>query len=260
MKTPYIGITGPVTVDEVRQVGQAFKGAGFTKNSQHVPMIGILVSYKTLTNQPTQNRRYPKYEEVPGLIEAASEFGIPMVHYNSREPLTLAHQLHRILESSRGKCQGVQLNISWPGIEELTRARENSRYADFVIQLSHSAMQDLNPEEIARRVKRYVTVADYTLIDPSGGRGKEFDLENSLAIYQALKLHVPNTQVGFAGGFTEDNVKARLQTLRQRLGTKTFCIDAEGGLRDKLSDSPADDVLNMHKVRAYLEKAAEALA
>lgn len=255
MKTPYVGITGPVTVDEVRQVGQAFRDAGFTKNSSHVPMIGILVSHKTLQGQPTQNRRYPKYEDVPALVEAADEFGIPMIHYNSREKGTLLSQLEKILEKSR-MCQGIQLNIPWPDIETIKKTRETSKYVDFVIQLSGGAMKDLSPEQIAREVGKYGILANYTLIDPSGGKAKEFDIESSLTIYQELNVHAPNTRVGFAGGFTGDNVRVRVKKLRERLGTKVFCIDAEGGLRDKLSEEPADDILNMDKVKNYLEQAA----
>jgi phosphoribosylanthranilate isomerase len=259
MKTPYVGITGPVTVDEVRQVGQAFKTAGFTKNGRHIPMIGILVSYKTLMRQPTENRRYPRYEEVPGLIEAATEFGMPMIHYNSREPVTLIQQLEEILRDCEGLCKSIQLNIAWPKKETLTKVREMSKNTDFVIQLSHGAMSGLTPQDIAKRVGDYEHLADYVLIDPSGGRGKEFNLENSLAIYEALRQKAPNSQIGFAGGFTGENVRERVRTLREKLGTKDFCIDAEGGLRDKLSDKPADDVLNMSKLRSYLQEAALAL-
>ena len=65
---PYIGITGPATVDEVTVVGNLFREAGYSNQSIHVPMIGILVSHKTLERQPTKNRRYPNYQLVPELF------------------------------------------------------------------------------------------------------------------------------------------------------------------------------------------------
>lgn len=260
MGKPYVGVTGPVTVDEVRQVGQAFKEVGFTRESAHVPMIGILASYKTLNGQPTQNKRYPQYGDVQTLLREASHFGLPMIHYNSRERDTLTDQLDKILSNCEGLCEGVQLNIAWPDSIKLAEIRALHPNIPFVIQLSHSAMQNLTPEEIAKKIKEYGQIASYTLIDPSGGRGKEFDLNNSLAVYGAINLQAPNTIIGFAGGFRGDNLEEKVKTLRDKLKTNKFCIDAEGGLRDKLSNEPGDDLLNMGKVREYLKQAAKVLS
>jgi hypothetical protein len=256
--TPYVGITGPVTLDEVRQVGQAFEEAGFTQNTIHVPMIGILASYKTLQGQKTTNKRYPSYGGVQTLLREASNFGLAMVHYNSRERDTLVGQLDTILSNCEGVCNGVQLNIAWPQIQSLKSIRELHSDVAFVIQLSHTAMQGLDPKQIAEKVQDYGNLANYVLIDPSGGRGKEFDIENSLQIYEQLKLAVPDSTIGFAGGFRGENVCLRTRTLRERIG-KDFCIDAEGGLRDKITEEIGEDTLNMDKVRSYLKEAARAL-
>ena len=129
----------------------------------------------------------------------------------------------------------------------------------FVVQLSHSAMNNSTPSEIARRVREYEETANYTLIDPSGGKGREFDIEHSIAVYEALRNQVPQTTIGFAGGFTGANVEQRVLTLKQRLETEDFCIDAEGGLRDKITDEYGDDLLNLDKVKDYLRKATKGL-
>ncbi len=256
---PYVGVTGPVTLEEVRQVGQAFQDAGFNKNSKHTPMIGVLVSYKTLLGQPTQNRRYPAYGDVQTLLREASQFGIPMIHYNSREKDTLDDQLDSILTGSEGLCEGVQLNIAWPDRIKLAKVRKIHPDIPFVIQLSHGAMDGLSAEQIAQKLKEYESLANYTLIDPSGGKGKEFDLNHSLKIYEAIRSHVPKTMVGFAGGFRGDNVAQTTRTLVDLLGTSDFCIDAEGGLRDRVTDNYGDDTLNIGKVKHYLDQAATVL-
>ena len=255
---PYVGVTGPVTLEEVRQVGQAFQDAGFTKNSKHTPMIGILVSYKTLLGQPTQNRRYPKYSEVPSLIQEAEKFGMPMIHYNSREQKTLGEDLSTMLAKCR-ELKAFQLNIVWPDPSKIRALKRVKSNLQVVIQLSHTAMEDLTPEAIARRVKGYGDVATYTLIDPSGGRGKDFDLEKSVKIYDQLRQQVSQTVIGFAGGFRGDNVAQTTRTLVDMLGTSDFCIDAEGGLRDRVTDNYGDDTLNIGKVKHYLDQAATVL-
>ncbi|MEK6793017.1 MAG: hypothetical protein AABX95_04315, partial [Nanoarchaeota archaeon] len=214
---PYIGITGPATVDEVTVVGNLFREAGYSNQSIHVPMIGILVSHKTLERQPTKNRRYPNYQLVPELLREASQFGIPMIHYNSRENDTLADQLGIILADSKDFCQGIQLNIVWPDLKKMKAVKRFFPSVKFVVQLSHSAMNNSTPSEIARRVREYEETANYTLIDPSGGKGREFDIEHSIAVYEALRNQVPQTTIGFAGGFTGANVEQRVLTLKQRL-------------------------------------------
>ena len=258
MEKPYIGVTGPVTVDEVRQVGQTFKEVGFTRESAHIPMIGILVSYKTLNGQSTENRRYPRYKEVPAMIHEAGKFGIPVIHYNSREQETLGDQLSTMLADCRD-LKGFQLNMVWPDQSKVRALKRTSPNIQVVIQLSHSAMQDLTPQAIARRVKEYRDIATYTLIDPSGGRGKEFDLQKSVEIYNQLREQVPQTVVGFAGGFKGDNVAQTTAKLVDLIKTQDFCIDAEGGLRDKVTEKYGDDLLNLDKVRHYLSEAAKVL-
>ena len=47
--------------------------------------------------------------------------------------------------------------------------------------------------------------------------------------------------------------------LVKELGESCFCIDAEGGLRDRITDKYGDDVLNIIKVRGYLAYASSVL-
>lgn len=61
---PYVGVTGLTTREEVESTIREFEQAGYTLNSGHLPMIGFLVSQKTLHGEPTSNRRYPKIEDL----------------------------------------------------------------------------------------------------------------------------------------------------------------------------------------------------
>src|SRR3989339_991795 len=120
MTKPYIGITGPVTKQEVRSLVQEFDQAGYSLASSHIPMIGYLVSYKTLNGQPTENRRYPKVQDLPKLLEATNGKVLTMVHYNTKEQETLASQVGQILTLSytSNQCRALQLNVVWPLVNQ----------------------------------------------------------------------------------------------------------------------------------------------
>ena len=261
MTKPYIGITGPVMEQEVRSLVQEFERAGYSLASPHIPMIGYLVSYKTLNGQPTENRRYPKIKDLPKLLEAAKGKVLTMVHYNTKEQETLASQVGQILTLpyTSSQCRALQLNVVWPLVNQTKLIKDIFPEMKIVFQASHKAMENKTLSQIISGIKAYGDSITYVLIDPSGGRGIEFDLETSVQLYQELREKCPDLVIGFAGGFTGENVESRLTDLILMTQSEEFCIDAEGGLRDKLTPAYGDDLLNLAKVRDYLQNASAVL-
>lgn len=262
MKTKaYIGITGPVNVPEIKDICREFSEAGYSLESPHIPMLGLLISYKTLNGQPTQNRRYPPANTLPELLRAAGGQVLTMVHYNSREIDTLSKQVGQLFEGiyENGLCRAVQLNIVWPEISPVARIKKQYPDMQIVLQASFKAMEGKTPFSIAQKTKEYGDSINYVLIDPSGGRGVPFDLESSVAVYSELRSQCPELIIGFAGGLTGENVALRAKKLIEMLGEDDFCIDAEGGLRDKITPAYGDDLLNIKKVREYLQSASSVL-
>jgi hypothetical protein len=256
---PYVGITGPVTVAEVKAILDEFLSAGITKNTKHIPMVGFLASYKTLNGQKVKNRRYPPIEDIPKLIDETAFRVLPMVHYNSRETGTLATQITKVFENIPEHYHNLQLNIPWPDIAQVGLIKDQFPDMQIVFQASGKAMKGKTPRQIAEGVVEYGDSISYILIDPSGGRGLPFDMESSSEIYSELRGQCPDLTIGFAGGFTGENVAVRLQQLITATKGSDFCIDAEGGLRDKVTEAYGDDLLNMEKARAYLQAASGAL-
>ncbi|MBU1644437.1 MAG: hypothetical protein KKA62_03375 [Nanoarchaeota archaeon] len=258
---PYIGITGPVNVQETKDICREFSEAGYSMESPHIPMLGFLVSYKTLNGQTTQNRRYPSANSLPELLKATDGQVLTMVHYNSKEIDTLSKQVAQIFDGvyENGLCRAIQLNIVWPDIGHVARIKDQHPEMQVVFQASHKAMDGKKPNQIAKGVKDYTDSISYVLIDPSGGRGMPFDLESSVAIYSELRGQCPDLTIGFAGGFTGENVAPRLREILKQIEEDKFCIDAEGGLRDKVTSAYGDDLLNIEKVRGYLQSASSVL-
>jgi hypothetical protein len=258
---PYVGITGAVSNEEVRTIIKEFSDAGYTMNSSHIPMLGFLVSYKTLNGQHTENRRYPKFQGLVSLLREANREVLAMVHYNSREMSSLAEQVSKIFEGiyTDNLCHSIQLNIIWPDANQVKLIKERFPEMHIVFQASHKAMTDKTVKEICDGIGGYGDALNYVLIDPSGGKGLEFEIENSVNLYSELRARFPDLVVGFAGGFNGSNVKCKLDNLIGKVGESCFCIDAEGGLRDKISDNYGDDLLNIGKVRDYLQSASSVL-
>lgn len=254
----YVGITGPVNVQETKEIFRQFSEADYSLESPHIPMLGFLVSYKTLNGQVIQNRRYPPVNSLPKLLKATNRQVLTMIHYNSKEIDTLSNQVAEIFERiyDNGLCRAIQLNIAWPDINQVSRIKEQYPDMQIVLQLSHKAMNGKTPNQIAKRVRDYGDLISYVLIDPSGGRGIPFDLDSSVTIYSELKNQCPDLIIGFAGGFTGENVTPRLREIIKRVGDDKFCIDVEGGLRDKITSTYGDDLLNIKKVRKYLQSSS----
>ena len=250
---PYVGVTGSVTNEEAGGICREFAEAGYNMNSSHVPMLGFLVSYKTLNGQATQNRRYPSVKILPELLSKIAGRALNIVHYNSREKDLVEQVSHLFNGVYPHLCRAIQLNIVWPGITEVKKVKDRFPEMQIVFQASHSAMAGKTPADIARGIKGYGDSLSYVLIDPSGGRGLEFDLDASVNLYFELREQCPDLTIGFAGGFNEGNVLERLKEIVSKTSTEGFCIDAEGGLRDKITDAYGDDLLNIHKVRGYLQ-------
>lgn len=251
---PYVGITGPVMKNEVTALCTEFYNAGFNMSSRHIPMLGFLVSQKTLNYVSIDNLRYPWFGELPYLLEETNGSVLTMIHYNSREKATLSSQVEKIFNQiyNNSLCRALQLNIVWPDVNEVKKIKDKFPEMILVFQASHNAVLGKAESEVADKIALYGKNIDYVLIDPSGGRGLEFDLNHSLSLYNKLKKSVSYLTMGFAGGFTGENVRKRIDSLTVSIGNDNFCIDAESGLRDKLGDEYGDDLLNFEKAKNYI--------
>lgn len=257
----YIGVTGPVTLQEVGHLVSTFEKNTITLESNHQPMIGILVSEKTLNGMDVGNRRYPLFSQVPTLLEAASNKAFNTLHYNTSHKESLSDQVDALFSEQiydDNLSRGIQLNVVWPPIEELTKIKRSLPDLQVILQLSKNSLKK-GPQEVAERLTAYSDLVDYALLDPSGGAGRSFQPEEILPYYEAIHEMRPNVSLGIAGGFTGDNVGHRIAEVRAILGHSNFSIDAEGGLRDKVTDEYGDDLYNSRKVEWYIEEAAKAL-
>ncbi len=252
----YVGITGITSKEEISKVCREFKDAGIYEDPKHMPMVGILASYKTLNNFQIKNRRYPKISKIFELLQEAGNKNFRTIHYNTRKLDSLFNQISNLIEEhySNKNLEGIQLNMTFPPTKQLERINNKFPELKIIFQANSHVINSGTKTEVARKIQEYNLLVDYVLIDASGGRGKEIDIEDSLNFAKEIQEKSPNLIIGFAGGFNKNNVCMKGLNLISRLKGFDFCIDAEGGLRDKLSNNYGDDLLNINKVKGYLQE------
>ncbi len=91
----------------------------------------------------------------------------------------------------------------------------------------------------------------------SGGAGRPFAADFIAPFYRATVDTLPAVTVGLAGGFNADNVEARIVELRATLGSDRFCIDAEGGLRERQEEPEPVDRLSLDLVEGFIQGAVK---
>jgi phosphoribosylanthranilate isomerase len=262
MNKPYLGVSGLVTVKEIKLLVDLFERNGFNIEGSRIPMVGILVSYRSIDlGFNPSSRRYPSLRDIPRLLEATENKTFNTIHFNTKRPEVLHQDIEKLLiledNYDRGLIHGIQFNLAWPLKEEIDIIKKQYPKLKTIFQLSNYAMENLQLTEVTDRLNVYPDI-DYILIDPSGGKGLGFDLKYSSEIYRNLKRAGFNAIIGFAGGLSGENVAGIILNLKENLNTIAFSIDAEGRLRDKKSDAHGDDDLSPEKVRSYIENSAHA--
>jgi len=257
---PYVGITGVTTTKEVEDAIKEYAIAGYTMTSKHIPMLGYLMSQKTINELPNDNRRVIDYFRRKELFAAAGGNALTMIHYFTKEKETLADQIEIAFDSLYPDlCRAVQLNVNLPLIDQVKQIKHKFPHMQIVFQANRYIIEEKEPKDVAKIIQDYAPFIDYVLIDPSGGTGKDFDLKVCANLYRLIKETSPNLTLGFAGGLSGENVYDRAKDLITVVKANDFCIDAEGKLRTKFSRKKDDDFLSMEKVRKYLIESAKVL-
>ncbi|HII15124.1 MAG TPA: hypothetical protein HA362_02325 [Nanoarchaeota archaeon] len=266
MNKSYIGITGFKTIGEVRQAGQIFACEGFlgrdSRLGAYKPMFGIAASNKRLADRAKGGTMSPSADNLVSLLRGVPGGCMPVMHYSTENRGKLADELAELFSIGRmygEHCSAVQINMDWPELRQVEAIKKAMPEMVMIFQIPQRAMQaytknsGLDIESIAAKANEYAGFADYMLVDPSGGKGKEFDVGQCTGLMLALGQKLPNTRIGVAGGFSGGNVLEKMQKLHERV-SEPFCIDAQGRLRTE-----DREWLVMEKVQSYVCRAAEAI-
>lgn len=248
----YAGVTGFMSRDEVDRVLCAMN-----QPPPPLTMVGVLASSKTIRGETNKYpRRYPTLDALETVFP--NYHGVlNLIHFNTKQPEVLLTDMRDAQELCGPACDGFQLNVPWPEHEVLEMYRGDGQPEKRVIVLQcGTAALDMvgnDPVELNDRLESYEGLIDYVLVDPSGGKGLDFDLDFMVRCLDVLSAHLPESiGIGIAGGLHAQNLY-KLWPLAERHGFR-FSFDAEGNLRDD------NDDLDINKASAYLESANLLLA
>lgn len=243
MKSPYIGITGFMSLDDVLHVLNSAP-----VDARRLVMVGVLASLKTMRGiQNKWPNRYPTMDKIADIFPDRPR-ALNLIHYNTKELDTLGNQLIAMTNYGGPNLHGFQLNIVWPSVDVLRAYREVYPTKQIVLQIGGHAFEMVNhsPEQLATRVVEYDGLAEYVLLDPSGGYGKPFDPERARQYLVALKEKNLDVGLGVAGGLSPTTLNL-VEPLAKEF--PELSIDAEGRLRTP------EDYLDLKLASEYIRKA-----
>ena len=257
---PYVGVCGVSSVEEAKDVVQLIRSSGFTLQTDHIPMMGFQVSWKSMDFGFSEgNRRVPHLNQLPLILKEVKGEVFSTLHYYTKRPEQLVHELGRLMEHDgiyvNGLVDGVQLNRVFPRPYEIKVLKDI--YPELKIILQVYPDPD-STKQLAKNLAREYGQLDYIILDYSHGKGVELDTAQISLSYRTIRDSGFGAGVVFAGGLTGDNIKAKVAQLSEAVGSYDFSIDAEGGLRDKVGEGYGNDVLNLGKVASFLRGASEA--
>ncbi len=143
--------------------------------------------------------------------------------------------------------------MPWPDWGQVRSIKEDMPELQVVLRIGKGAMPKKPSEvsDIVRKVIEYGSSITYVSINPTGPE-LNFDINKVLMLYRELRERRPGLILGFAGGFTGENVEERVGALIEATGTSDFCLNAERGLKNRPN---GDGVLTVPKVSNYLQRA-----
>lgn len=237
----YIGITGFMNRNEVNDIMSVWEEIG------RLFMIGVLVSWKTLNGETANNpRRYPNLSKVKDIFIKDSRV-LNLVHYNTRQKDTLRDQLCKIIDHTDGLCQGFQLNMVFPPVDQLRKFKTEFPDLEIVFQVNRGVFKKtkFSPQKLVELLEYdYGDMVDHVLLDASGGRGTIININEIKRYIEPLNRY----KVGIAGGLspeTVDNIKPLVG------GFSRISIDAESGVRDK------NDDLDTKRAKKYIQRSLD---
>lgn len=254
---PYVGVTGVVTAAEARETAvRLHVPAGWR------PMVGVLVSRKTLDGVAVTNRRYPRVADIPAILGALPDNVFRTLHFNTRSDTDLDTQLAEVVEACTPP-DAIQLNIVRPDSSAMARFHDRYPAVDLILQVNGSSLGgSRSPADVLRYVRGYRGLAGHVLLDLSGGNARTLEVDWAAESLLALAADCgAEVSLGVAGGLGPD-ARGLLGDLRLRVAGLRFSVDAEGGLREAVEDpvpgEPYQDRLALRRVAGYAAACTQA--
>lgn len=265
----YIGVCDVLSPEEARAMAAEIRE--HRKDPDRKVMVGVMAGHFTMRPDAEhgegQRAVFPTKEELAnGFTDDPDVFNT--IHfadlYRPKEAQTLFEDLELVVEAGGDNLHAIQLDVTWPGVDDIDRFK--AKYPDLaiVLQLGKSAfeMVEHDPEKIVDELDKYGDSIDYVLLDLSMGKGKAMEAEGLLSALRLIRQELPGLGLAVAGGLGPETVHL-LKPIAEEF--PDISIDAQGRL--KPVDAPVDDRGHMASTvnadlgrsREYIRKSCDML-
>ncbi len=250
---PYIGICDVPTGEQALKSASLFDRLCPPKMSERKLMIGVMMSFKTMTGAESKWASvWPQKEEVGSIfVEHSRAFNT--LHYADYDDTTYLEHLLDAVHWGGKNLHALQLDMVWPRSGMIRLLRELHPELKIVLQVNANALAQMDdkPTLVTQQLARYGESVDYALLDKSHGKGLGMDAEGLLPFAMAIAENLPNMGIAVAGGLGPDTMDLVLPIVRE---FPRVSIDAQGRLRPS---GNAMDPIDWNMADRYLERAVE---
>ncbi len=252
---PYIGITDFMSQAEVRVMQRVF-ARHKPKDFLHQLHVGVMMSYKTLYDMPTQwsDAFPPKIKIWDIFCRKCVDDVLYCLHYaDNLTRKDLWRSLRDAISWGGPHIHALQLDLVWPDRYQIYAAIVDLCSQDnlqIILQINKQAFDEVgnNPKQLVEKLTKYVydDTVHRVLLDKSMGRGVGMDAQALLPFVEAIKTDLPQIGVGIAGGLGPQTYKLAEPILKLH---NDISVDAQGKLR---SSGNALDPIDWNMAGAYI--------
>lgn len=256
MDSPYIGVTGFRSLEDTGFALTSFQGilSGLGRARAYRLMVGVMMSFKTLTGLPTKWAEvFPPKEGIADIfIEHSLLFNA--LHYADYDDNTELSHLLEAVSFGGEHIQGLQLDMVWPDPGMVIAFRKEYPDVLLVLQVNGRALEIAHddPMRVVSRLAEYGDSVDFVLLDKSMGQGLGMDAEALIPFAHAIRSM--GKRVAVAGGLGPDSLNLVEPLAR---AVDNLSIDAQSKVCD---EGDAKNPLRPHLVHRYLDGALRLLS
>jgi hypothetical protein len=228
----YIGITDFPSGDQSLDTLRFFDSLCDTPKMAHCKlMVGVMMSFKTMTGKPSKwTSIWPKKEEI-GKIFVDHPRAFNALHYADYNGYTSVAHLVEAVEWGGPELHAIQLDMIWPPDVIVKGLKKKHPNIKIVLQINTDALEvvEYNPDLLVEWLRRYDGVVDYALLDKSHGKGVGMEADILLPFLRVIRDRLPDIGLAAAGGLGPYTMHL-VEPLIRNIG-KDISIDMQGQLR-----------------------------
>jgi len=222
---PYVGVSGITTPEQARALLDMWPA---TAPPQSL-MLGVLTSQKVMGGGE-RNARSPAPKNFARIFQEDPRV-LGLVHYFTKDPLTLGNQLLNATALAGMMCHGAQINVPWPPPEQIKVFRDFGDYERVVLQVGPKMLSYYHHTLVAEVIDReYHGLITDVLIDVSAGERVPIDPTRAREMVESMRARNPNIGIGFAGGLCAETLPAFSELLAWH--------EVEYGMCDRCRNEP----------------------